>query len=224
MTRPQIHAFFHCYAAGNWQQPTTDFFEALTRYGLADHLASMHVGYVGSAEQVAAAHCTVDHYVPGYHRAAEVASGWEQTTLTPMWEFAQDHDGYIVYGHTKGASRNDPIDGPWRRAMIYHNIVDWRRPLIALMFGKCVAGCHWHESQTPSPKAIPGYGNGGMYGGNFFWTHCELLRQNVPPSSASRMHAEHWLGQLSEVMPITGETIADLHPGMIHDLGSVPNW
>lgn len=221
MSRPSIAHFYHCFADGNWQTPVTDHFEALTRYGLADVLTSVHVGYVGSPENIAAAHCTVEHYVPGYTRCAEAPTGFEQETLEPMWKWVQDHDGLVSYAHTKGASRNDPIDKPWRRAMEYHNFVDWRRPLVALLFGKSIAGCHWHRG---GPSSIEGYGTGGMFGGNYFWTHAELLRQNVPPGRESRFAAEHWLGQLSEVMPITAETIEDLHPGMIHDLGSVPAW
>ena len=30
-------------------------------------------------------------------------SGWEQVTLTRLHEWTQDHDGSVMYGHTKGA-------------------------------------------------------------------------------------------------------------------------
>jgi hypothetical protein len=55
-----------------------------------------------------------------------------------------------------------------------------------------------------------------MFGGNFWWARADLVRLNPPPDRDSRYHAEHWLGQLSEVTPlIPGETICDLNPNAI---------
>lgn len=216
-----MNHFYHIYAAGTWQEPVTEHCRALTQYGLYDELDGLFVGFVGNTEQIDAARSTLDVLVPRWREVARAVDGWEQVTLDAMYDFVQDHDGLVSYAHTKGASRNDPIDGPWRRAMTYHNIVEWRRPVEALKAGKSIAGSHWH---TGGPSSVPGYGTGGMFGGNFFWTRAELLRQNVPPGHESRFAAEHWLGQLSEVMPITEATIEDLCPGMIANLGSVPGW
>lgn len=216
-----IHHFYHCFAAGNWAQAVTEHCDALTRFGLYDVLDTLQVGFVGTDAEIDAVRSTLDVLVPRWQECGRAEAGWEQVTLEPLHAFVQDHDGLVSYGHTKGASRSNPIDQPWRRAMIYHNFVDWRRPVVALMLGKSIAGCHWHKG---GPSSIPGFGTGGMYGGNFWWTRAELLRQNVPPGRESRFAAEHWLGQLSEVMPITSETIEDLHPGMIDDLASVPAW
>lgn len=216
---PPLHLFFHCYADGAWQTPTYEFLDALCRFGLGDRLASLQVGFVGADANIAAAlgafvDCDLDV-------VAMSPSGWEQETLQPLWEWTQDHDGLVAYVHTKGASRSDPIDPPWRRAMLYHNIVDWRRPVDALVGGKFIAGCHWHQG---GPSSQPGFGHGGMFGGNFWWSRAELIRHNVCPGRESRFAAEHWLGQLSEVMPITPDTIEDLHPNMIHELPTVPDW
>jgi hypothetical protein len=64
-----------------------------------------------------------------------------------------------------------------------------------------------------------------MFGGNYWWTSAELLARNVPPSHESRMHAEHWIGQLSEVTPLlVGATIADLNPDSIYDAKCADAW
>lgn len=210
---PPLHAWFHCYATGNWQQPVTDYCDALTRFGLYDELASHHVGFVGRPDEIAAARASLDVLVLGYEVCAESPEGWEQETLEPMWKFCHDHDGLVLYTHTKGASRADPVDQPWRRSMLYHNVVNWQEPVTALTEGgKSIAGCHWY---CGGPSSIPGYGTGGMFGGNFWWTRCDLLRQNVPPDNSARGCAEHWIGQLSEVMPLTPDTIHDLNPGEV---------
>jgi hypothetical protein len=210
---PPLHAFLHVYADGNWAQPVTEYCEALVRHGLAYAVDAAHVGYVGSAGNIAAARCTVEHYLPGHDVVAESTAGWEQETLTPLHRFVQDHDGFVSYAHTKGASRDNPVDEPWRRSMIYYNIVDWRTPVAALESGCAVAGCHWRQA---APSSVPGYGHSGMFGGNYWWARAELLRLNVPPGRESRFAAEHWLGQLSEVAPLT---VCDLNPG---DIGQPP--
>lgn len=220
VTHPPLAHWFHVYAAGAWEQAVTEHCHALTRTGLYDELdGRWFVGFVGSADQIAAARCTLDVLAPGYTIVAETPSGWEQETLTPMWEWCQRNDGLVSYGHTKGASRSDPIDEPWRREMTWHNIVEWRRPVEALQNGANIAGCHWIKG---GPSSVEGFGTGGMFGGNFWWTRADLLRQNPPPSRDSRYHAEHWLGQLSEVVPLTGETVCDLNPSSIGR--GAPDW
>jgi hypothetical protein len=103
--------------------------------------------------------------------------------------------------------------------MTYHTIVDWQRPVKALTDGYSIAGSHWFQG---GPSSVEGYGHGGMFGGNFWWTHCELLRQIGPPDTDSRHHAEHWLGQLSEVTPLIGSTIFDLNTSPIGS--GCPDW
>lgn len=217
----QLHHFFHCFAAGNWEQPVTEHCRALTEFGLYDELDTLMVGFVGSPDQIKAARCTLDVLVPKYQVCAEAETGWEQVTLDLLYQFVLDHEGLVSYGHTKGASRNNAIDATWRRSMTYHCFVDWQRPVAALEAGKSIVGCHWIEG---GPSSVPGFGHGGMMGGNFWWTHADLLRRNVPPSHESRHAAEHWLGQLSEVTPLTAATIGDLNPGVIGDLDNLPEW
>lgn len=201
-----IHAY-HVYAAGNWAQPVTEHCRALVDYGLYDELDTFMVGFVGTDEQIASARSTLDALTPNYQVAGTAATGWEQVTLNPLYEFVQDHDGPVSYAHTKGASRRDPVDLPWRRMMEYHNFVTWWRPVAALAAGAAIAGCYWVQG---GPSSKPGFGHGGMFGGNYWWTTTELLRRNAPPGMESRFAAEHWLGQLSEVTPLTDETICNL--------------
>lgn len=200
--------FYHVYAAGNWEQPVTEHCRALTQYGLYDALDGLYVGFVGNDNQIDAAKATLDVLTPKWREVARAEHGWEQVTLDALYDFCQDHDGPVGYAHTKGASRNEGIDLQWRRGMTYHNIVTWQRPVEALNSGKTIAGCNWISG---APSSVPGYGVSGMFGGNFWWTRGEHLRRNVPPGHESRYAAEHWLGQLSEVTPLTvGGTIENL--------------
>lgn len=214
-----LHHWYHVYSAGNWAQPVTEHCKALTEYGLYDELDTLNVGFVGTDSEIAAVISTLDVLVPKWQECARAATGWEQVTLNPLYDFVQDHDGQVSYAHTKGSSRNDPVDVPWRRMMTYHNIVNWRNPVEALEAGKTIAGCYWVQG---APSSVDGFGHSGMFGGNYFWTKAELLRRNVRPGMESRYAAEHWLGQLSEVIPLTAETIHDMQPLPIGD--HPPPW
>lgn len=199
--------FYHVYAAGNWAQPVTEHCKALVDYGLYDELDTFMVGFVGTDEQIAAVRCTLDVLTPNYQVAATASEGWEQVTLNALYDFVQDHDGPVSYAHTKGASRNNAVDLPWRRTMEYHNIVNWQKPVAALEAGAKIAGCYWVQG---APSSRPGFGHSGMMGGNYWWTTGELLRINVAPDNSCRHAAEHWLGQLSEVTPLTDDTICNM--------------
>lgn len=201
-----IHAY-HVFAAGNWARPVTEHCKALVDYGLYDVLDTFMVGFVGTDAEIAAVRCTLDVLTPNYQVAATASEGWEQVTLNALYDFAQDHDGIVSYSHTKGASRNNPVDLPWRRMMEYHNIVNWQKPVAALEAGASIAGCYWVQG---GPSSRPGFGHGGMFGGNYWTTTCELLRQNVAPDNGCRHAAEHWLGQLSEVTPLVDDTIYNM--------------
>lgn len=229
--------FFHLYADGDWQVPVSEHFDALTSSGLYGALDTIHIGFVGSARNIAAAQDALRDY--DFETCAAVEQGYEQETLDQLWRFAQHHDGLVFYAHTKGAANYAAINDPWRRSMTHHNVVDWWTPVDALTRGgKSIAGCHWIKGNPDDERLVeawrtrqlnpPGLdGVGGMFGGNYWWTRLELIRQNCAPSRSSRFDAEHWLGQLSEVMPICDATICDLNPHPIgrpylHDLTGAP--
>jgi hypothetical protein len=212
---PPLGHFYHVYAAGAWEQPVTEHCRALADSGLLTELDTWQVGFVGTAEQIAAVRCTLDVLAPGYEICAEAPEGWEQTTLEPLWKFSRHFDGLISYAHTKGASRSNPVDLMWRRCMTYHAFVNWQRPVEALMNGAAIAGSHWIHGAT-----VDGHIS-GMFGGNYWWTWSDILRKNPPPDVTSRWHAEHWLGQIGEHTDLH-DRICDLNTEAIGR--GCPDW
>ena len=103
-------------------------------------------------------------------------------------------------------------------SMEYYNFVRWEVAVAHLDSGKKIVGCHWFNG---GPAENPEWGHGGMFGGTYWWTTCAILRQNVRPTTDHRFAAEHWIGQLSEVMDLTHATyIADMNPLPIGDHAS----
>ena len=221
MAHPPLFHAYHVFADGDWAAPVTEHCDALTRFGLYDELETLMVGFVGTPENITAVRKTLDVLVPKYEVCAEVPHGWEQETLTPLWEFTKTRDGLVSYAHTKGASRPDRIQRPWRRSMTYYNFVQWECPVEALQTGYLVAGCHWFYGGL---EINPVSGTGGMFGGTYWWTHCELLRKNQAPGRASRFEAEHWIGQITEHTPLTPDLICDMNPGKIAVRNLQEHW
>jgi hypothetical protein len=231
----EIHHFYHCYADGDWVVPLHEHIRALQVGGLYDHLDSFHIGFVGSDDNIAKVCDSLEvHGVRDYITCSAVAEGFEQETLDKLYDFSQDHDGAVLYAHTKGSANFAPINDPWRRSMEQKCVVEWRTAVAALECdGKAIVGCHWIMGNPEVERLVEAWRNrrlnppgldgvGGMFGGNYWWTRLELLRQNCRPGRESRYAAEHWLGQLSEVMPIFADTILDLNPQPITPSNLVP--
>lgn len=219
---PSLFHFYHVYADGAWEEPLGEHADALTRYGLYEHLESLQVGVVGAPTNREKVKMALAAFLPRAEVCNEADEGWEQETMIPLWHFTQTHDGLISYAHTKGAARWDPIQRPWRRSMTYYCFVHWQDAVAALTeCEKLVAGCHW---QYGGLDVNPTYGTGGMFGGTFWWTHCYLLRKNTRPGCTSRFEAEHWIGQITEHTPLLPELICDFNPLPIQNQYLETQW
>lgn len=219
-----LHHFYHIYADGVWGEPLKEHFKALLDFGLYDQLSSLHLGFVGCRDNIERVKTYLRTLPIEFDVVAESQFGWEQETLIPLWEFTKSHEGYVSYAHTKGAAFQKDISAPWRRSMTWYNICQWQTPVSLLDQGKKIVGCHWIDAAISITN--PSWGYSGMFGGTFWWTKCDLLRQNVCPTLRSRLDAEHWIGQLSEVMDLSSHFVGDMNPHPIADFNShsVPTW
>lgn len=197
-----MHHFYHVYADGDWFDPVGDHLEALRRNGLKDELQTFNIGFVGSSANIDKVHEFLQTHGVKYVTVDEQPDGWEQVTLRHLETFVKDHEGPISYAHTKGAANYNPVNKPWRLSMEFHNFLYWHKPVHAINTGMYLAGCHWIE--TPTAK---------FFGGTYWWSSCEVLRQNDPLTYDTRHDAEHWIGLLENHMRLVpGETILDLTP------------
>lgn len=212
---PDIHHFFHVFAGGDWERPVAEHLDALERSGLGRGMRSFNVGVVGPPDDRTAVLAVLEGWRP-LDLLAVADDGWEQVTLGAMWWWARHHDGLICYTHTKGAGNHADINDEWRRDMEHHNVFEWRRIVDAFEAGAQVAGAHWITDPASS--------HAGMFGGNFWWTRAELLRQGCRPGNDYRHRAEEWLGDLGTITPLTGDAVFDLCPTSIAPGAMHPDW
>jgi len=181
-----LAAWFHCWTPGDWSEPTIEFADALQESGFA---GPVFLGLIGDPLWCASAHGVF----PEAQVAVEAETGFEQVTLAKVREYALEHDGACLYGHTKGSADVTDFRAKWRRSMTRLVVSDWRINLQHLDRFDAV-GCHWLTREgfpgfeQEFPDGTP------FFGGNFWMARCDYLRTLPEPSTRSRFDAERWIG------------------------------
>lgn len=190
----RLDAFYHIWADGSWQQPLEDFRTALERSNFA---GKVHYVVVGSPEPNA----WREH---GVYAETTHAKGNEYLTINALREYAQEHDGAILYAHTKGAYQVTSYRARWRLSMTRRVVGQWARNLAYLDSGEADAvGCHWLTAEEYPGMLGPDWLDGddtwasgcGFFGGNFWMATCEYLRGLPPCQPVPRSEAEIWIGR-----------------------------
>lgn len=170
----EVAHFYHAFCNGAWHDPVFEHRAALAESGFP---SAIHAGLVGGPQERGKVARVLDAVV-----VAEERHGWEQVTLRAVAAYAADHDGAVLYAHTKS-------DDAWRRLMTDRVIRDWRYLRLKLDEGYDVAGNCWRLGPgmlTASP--IP------HFSGNFWMATCEYLRTLPPVRNINAYDAEKWLG------------------------------
>jgi hypothetical protein len=188
LVRTNLYCFYHIYADGNWNQTLKEFITELKNSGLYNNLKSIYIGIVGTIENTNKVKTYLDSQIK-YTIVAEETVGWEQVTLNHLYEFSKTNSGNVLYAHTKGSTRIEPVIDEWRRVMIKNSITKWRIAIERLGLHTAV-GSYWFTPQTHQiPNKTP------YFAGNFWWTRLEHIKTLRIPNNASRFGAETWIGE-----------------------------
>src|SRR5688572_10546553 len=111
MSNTKLYVFYHIFADGKWKEPVTEFLKAYRRWGLVDKIGVLRVGIVGNeTNQTEVIQHLINERVE-FEIIARQLTGDEQVTQLKLHEFATHHEeGYVLYTHTKGASRQDGVN------------------------------------------------------------------------------------------------------------------
>jgi hypothetical protein len=201
----KLFHFYHIYADGKWVRPVLEHLWAMHKGKLNRQLDQISVGIAGCKANRIKVEKFLRIYSLIFRLDCKVVSqaeeGWEQVTLDKLYEFSQDHDGYILYAHTKGAANNQEPNKSWRKSMTHFNVLHWKKAVEKLKDYQAV-GCNW---LLPEDLPVNGY----YFAGNFWWTHLSLIRTLDKPLRTNRYEAEVWLGRKYKTNPFTAY---DLYP------------
>jgi hypothetical protein len=180
--------FFHVYADGNFHTPIREHFTQVKESGLLGELDSVRVGLVGDVTNRARVLALFDELAVPVMVVASADMGWEQVTLKALHEFAQGDDGFVFYGHTKGAWSSDPIAHPWRVTMIQDTVTRWRECVDALSRVQA-AGAYWLRSDMPEH-----HDHKFFFAGNYWWARSDYVASLDLVGVETRFQAEGWIG------------------------------
>lgn len=185
---------------------------ALRQTGLLDAAQEMHVGINGGKESGDVANILIPH------KANRVLHGLqcrnENRTVLMLEQWLPSHkDWYVLYFHSKGATRLNDLNIRWRACMEKTVLWNWRQCVKDLDEGYEAVGSHWMvPPATPVGQHI--------FAGTFFWSKSSFLntlpsimaRDRIKVSGIdsldSRYEAEVWLGNGPRV-----PTVKDYHAG-----------
>lgn len=190
----EVACFYHCWSSGAWEASVVDQLAALEAAGFD---GPAHLGLVGRADE-----CDrVLRLWRGFGRPATVAataeSGHERCTINAVRAYALEHDGAVMYAHSKGAWGQTELHVGWRRTMTHHVVGRWRQNRALLEEGAQAVGCYWlnaMEYRRHGVGAPIALSSGAFFGGNFWMARCDYLRQLPICPNESRYDAETWIG------------------------------
>ena len=182
VTIDSLTHYYHIYAAPGWETIVSEHCETLAKTNFFDgRLSTIRLGIVGPQPEKVADFC--QQWLPA-EIITQAEAGWEQLTLTALWEDAQRCavGDAVLYAHTKGVTEPATY---WREEMTQHLVGGWEACLGALETHE-VVGCHWMINDEWN---IP------FFGGNFWWARSAVLQRLPRPQANSRWEAEVWLGR-----------------------------
>jgi hypothetical protein len=222
MSKP-IAIFYHClFYFGDppeLQQRALDIvteqMDAVTKSGLMEVAAELHVGINGSNESIDLARTVFPLESTRVFHGLDCRN--ECLTIVMMEEWLKTHPGwYVLYFHAKGCTHGpgDPLNvlgTNWRHCLMRGVVDNWKQCVADLDYGYDSVGSHW----------MPGMCDGtqNIWAGNFWWATSNFLRTcpsiylrdrisvSGIKSVESRYEAEVWLGN-APVLP----KVKDYHP------------
>ncbi len=154
---------------------------ALVSNGLYDKLNHLHIGFNGRLDI-----CSV----PDKAVACSNENQQEETgTLKSLRDWAAaNSESYILYFHTKGASRKTRFTEDWRKCMQYFCITNWRECYQALQSGYDLVGINWQEDTS--------MGYHPHFSGGFWWAKAAYINTLTDKEldSTFRYDREFWIG------------------------------
>lgn len=192
MNHRPVYVFFHIAELGNWKSILTEQIQALSDSELLVKADKVFLSYVGSHEGFELLRLmTPEQPNISLLHASQNIESYEFATLKFLEHYLKNHDGDILYIHTKGASAieepHKTASSNWRKYMNFYVIKCWRLCLIKLAQFDAVSISQWHDKQNQFR----------FFCGNFWWSKSEYLKTCRSVSKMdhnNRWDAEWWMG------------------------------
>jgi len=221
--KTKIHHFYHIYCGANcygqadtWKESVETHIGAIKSHGLINKLKTVHIGLVGGEQdRQNVKNFLTENNIP-FTVVDEQNNGFEQVTQNHLYEFSQNNDGYVLYGHSKGSYNFTDQNRAWCKSMIYFNIIMWQEALRQLKNVDAV-GCNWHDFSNQYAAHLGGPHTGQKwFAGTFWWSKLNRIKDiGHPPTNNSRWDAEVWIGQMPNITTYDFNSADGPYPGAV---------
>lgn len=225
----KLHHFYHIYASGMWETPAIEHVKALNDSGLMSQISTFNFGLVGKTEDQDRVEKFLKENFPSISIVARAEEGFEQETMDAIYDYAKDHDGYVLYAHTKNAKNINDVHIKWRKSMTYFTVMKWKECIDLLNSGYDGVGSHYLKITPTQLVSEPGNDKNypGVFAGTFWWTDLKYIKNFPKVERYNRFDAEAWISNLKQVVENTGKEfkVYDFnynHPGTT--LGMIYDW
>lgn len=161
--REYVQVFYHLACMGHWQQVCMEQLHQLQHNGFR----SINMTVLGTEEdlQFVQTTCYGLHLENSIIFHDLVFTNFERPAFLAMEEYVQQHEGYVLYLHSKGVS--NPVDATktkWRHLMMRELVDKWEACMPQLL--RCdVIGVNWRDMPPTS-----------HFCGNFWYASTSYLR------------------------------------------------
>jgi hypothetical protein len=210
----KLFHFYHIYADGPRSELVLkEHLQNLKKSGLLSALEEINIGVVGNIENRIKIIENISEFLISencrFSLVAESDFGFEQITQKELYIHAKKNDGYYLYAHTKGSTRDLKLFECWFKSMEFFNVLNWKRA-VNFLAGVDAVGCHFITQEK-----FPNIGHwrsvfpntNSFFAGTFWWSKSEVIRQLGMPSEKNRFMAEQWIGNKQDLK------VHDFSPG-----------
>jgi len=179
----KIHIFYHLWCTEFSIEIFIEAFKKIKDSGLYDNMETLHVNLTGPfLGQVKNNSILNDPKISVTNLQIDDTS--EADTLNLLKSKCNElKDIYVLYLHSKGASRRGNINvEAWKNLMEYFNIEKWKDCIDKLRDEDYVT-CG--VNLTPQPRL--------HYSGNFWWAKAEYINSRIDIPYFNRFYTEMWL-------------------------------
>ena len=161
----KLAVFYHVYPGKDWEDMFQSQIGALVVSNLLNAIDHLHIGFNGDLN-------LMPTFFGGENLDIVVKENDNKTeetdTLRALYDYCRENPGaYVLYMHTKGASRKNTYTEDWRYLMEYFCIHQWQKAIKALDKGHETAGANYQRDTS--------MGYHPHYSGGFWWAKASYV-------------------------------------------------
>jgi hypothetical protein len=188
-----IFIVYHIYPHNSWKEHVQDKFNKINKYKLFEKILEMHCVIVKPKNEDIEwlqKECLKNNLNKKIKILKTEENNFEHESIKLVKEIGDNNDGFILYFHTKGSSKEKlGTRKEWDTTMSYTVIEKWENCLKVLETHNCVGS---YLRGVNFKKTL-------HFSGNFWWARCDYIKKLpiIEKPNLDRYYYEFWIGLIN---------------------------